>query len=245
MKKSNHQGKILLDHKKVGNKLIPPFLQLSNLKEMSFRSDILPCLIWLSAILLREPDKKALHNIIQFLIECDNKLGQESPPLGFLSNFEKLGILQKNEILEHFHNNKDMLNFIRKNVVHQYHLLKNYPLSFLFNDYIYGLDKEEAIGMLKEDVDALLDRRSIHATKVQTTAFVSMTATRKISLSSTIKLPDFNAVFKEPDSEEGRRAASFVRANINSGLGFNDIDDEKKYWSDSFWNQVFSMERCT
>ena len=99
--------------------------------------------------------------------------------------------------------------------------------------------------MLKADVDALLDRRSVHATKIQTTAFVSMTATRKISLSSTIKLPDFNSVFRELDSEESKKTAAFVRAGINLGWVLKILMIKKTDWSDSFWKQVFSIERCT
>src|SRR5690606_41626673 len=47
--------------------------------------------------------------------------------------------------------NQAMLNFLRESLVHQHHLLKDYPLDFLFEDYAYGVDKEEALEQLKED----------------------------------------------------------------------------------------------
>ena len=61
MKKSNHKGKVLQEHKKVGQKLIPPLMQLVNMKEVSFQKDTLPCLIWMSAIFLRNKDQNAVQ----------------------------------------------------------------------------------------------------------------------------------------------------------------------------------------
>lgn len=142
-------------------------------------------------------------------------------------------------------NDQDMLIFLRENLVHQHHLLEDYPLDFLFEDYIYGVDKEEALELFKEDVSALLDRYTMHSTKVQTSAFVSMTATGKLFLSSEIDLPDFNSIFTSPDSDESKRVASFVRANINAGAGFMDTEGGENEWSKSFWNQCFDMEDCS
>jgi hypothetical protein len=245
MVKGNHQRRILKDHKKVGQKLIPPFMQIPNLKETSFRENTLPCLIWISAIFLRSGDREAVHYIIEFLKKCSEILNDDkSPSLVFINNFEKLTVDQKINILNGI-DDEEMLRFLRESLVHQYHLLKDYPLSFLFENYIYGVDKEESIENLKDDVSALLDRHTLHATKVQTTAFISMTATGKIFLSSKIDLPDFNAIFTSPDSDESKRVASFVRANINAGAGFQDTEGGENDWAKSFWSQCFDLEDCS
>jgi hypothetical protein len=242
--KQNHQGRILQDHKKVGQKLVPPLMQLPNMKETSFRDNTLPCLIWVSAIFLRNPDRESVHYIIEFLLKCKEILDDEkSPVLIFLNNFDKLTSEQKTKIIEGIADDP-VLNFLRVSLVHQYHLLENYPLDFLFDGYIYGVDKEEALEFLKEDVSGLLDRYTMHSTKVQTTAFVSMTATGKLFLSSQIDIPDFNSIFTAPDSDESRRVASFVRANINAGAGFRDAEGGENEWSRSFWKQCFDMEAC-
>lgn len=245
MAKGNHQGQVLRDHKKVGQKLIPPLMQLPNMKETSFRDNILPCLIWLSAIFLRNPDRQSVHYVIEFFIKCKGILNDDkSPALVFLNNFDKLTIEQKGRILEGIED-QAMLNFLRESLVHQHHLLEDYPLGFLFEDYIYGVDREEALEHLKEDVSALLDRYTMHSTKVQTTAFVSMTATGKLFLSSAIDLPDFNSIFTAPDSDESKRVASFVRANINAVAGFQDAEGGENEWSKSFWRQCFDLEACS
>lgn len=245
MIKGNHQGKILKDHKKVGQKLIPPFMQISNLKEVSFRDNTLPCLIWVSAIFLRNPDRKSVHSIVEFLIKCREILNDdESPALIFFNHFDKLSIDQKAKILEET-NDQDMVDFLRKNLVHQFYLLENYPLAFLFDGYTYEVDRDEALEYLKEDVSALLDRYTLHSTKVQTTAFVSMTATGKLVLSSKIDLPDFNAIFTDPESDESRRVASFVRASINADIGSQDDEGGGNEWSKLFWRQSFRLEKCS
>lgn len=245
MAKGNHQGQVLRDHKKVGQKFIPPLMQLPNMKETSFRDNILPCLIWLSAIFLRNPDRQSVHYVIEFLIKCKGILNDDkSPALVFLNNFDKLTAEQKGKISEGIED-QAMLNFIRESLVHQHHLLEGYPLGFLFEDYVYGVDREEALEHLKEDVSALLDRYTMHSTKVQTTAFVSMTATGKLFLSSAIDLPDFNSIFTAPDSDESKRVASFVRANINAGAGFQDAEGGENEWSKSFWSQCFDLEVCS
>lgn len=245
MAKGNHQGQVLRDHKKVGQKFIPPLMQLPNMKETSFRDNILPCLIWLSAIFLRNPDRQSVHYVIEFLIKCKGILNDDkSPALVFLNNFDKLTAEQKGKISEGIED-QAMLNFIRESLVHQHHLLEGYPLGFLFEDYVYGVDREEALEHLKEDVSALLDRYTMHSTKVQTTAFVSMTATGNLFLSSAIDLPDFNSIFTAPDSDESKRVASFVRASINAGAGFQDAEGGENEWSKSFWSQCFDLEVCS
>src|SRR5690606_16621152 len=123
MTTSNHTGKILKDHKKVGQKLIPPFMQLPNLKETSFRDNTLPTLIWLSAIFLRNPDRTAVNNIIEFCIDCKNILNNDSaPPLAFMNNFDKLQIDDKKKIVAELHNSP-RLAFLREQLCHQHHLL--------------------------------------------------------------------------------------------------------------------------
>jgi len=240
----NHQGKVLKDHKKVGQKLIPPFMQLPNLKETSFKNNTLPCLIWISAILLRVEDRVAVEHIIEFLIKCKKILnGENSPALVFLNNFDKLTRAQKMSIVKNL-NDDPMLSFLRENLVHQYHLLDKYPLSFIFEDNTYEVDRDKAIELLKEDVAALLDRHTIHSTRVQTIAFISMTATGKLFISPEIDLPDFNSIFTAPDSEESKRVASYIRANINSGAGFQDKEGGENDWSKSFWSKSFDLEDC-
>ncbi len=244
MFKGNHKGKVLKDHKKVGQRLIPPLMQLPNMRGTSFRDATLPCLIWISAIFNRNSDRNSVNNIMEFITMCSELSNDDKcPSLAFLNSFNKLSSEQKLNILNNF-KNKENLNFIRENTAHIYHLFPEFPLNFIFEDYLYGVDKLEAIEYLKEDVFCLLDRYCHHATKVQTTAFVSMAATGKMMISSEIDMPDFNAIFTDPESDECKKVASFVRASLNTGLGFSSEEGVTNEWAKSFWKQSFELEKC-
>ena len=244
MKSKDSNAGVLSDHKKVGNKLIPPFKYMINMQELSFVDNTLPCLLWISAIFLREQDSKAINCTIEFLKKCQEILGDESvPPLAFANNFDKLSLHQKNSIVSGI-KDTEFLEFIRENIKHQHALIDGHPFAFLFDGYVVGEAREESIQKLKEDVASLLDRYSVHATKVQTTVFVSMMATGKLLMSPTIDLPNFDCIFTDAESDEARLVGSFVRASINAGHGFGDTEGGSNDWSNSFWKQAFSLEKC-
>ncbi len=132
---------------------------------------------------------------------------------------------------------------------HQHHILNDYPLSFLFEEHVYAVDKAEAIEMLTEDVKVLLDRHSPLATKVQVTSVYTTLVTGRLKVSSNIDLPDFNKVFSDPDSDEAKHAASFARANLNGSIGmFKQDNDElnikSNSWVKDFWTQAFKLSGC-
>lgn len=249
MKKANHNGKVLKSYKKVGNKLIPPLMQLP-IQETSFVNDTLPCLIWVSAIFSNVPHKKAVELVTTFIEKCEEILSGEDklPPLVFMNNFDQLSIKQKSAIVKDFRD-VESLDLICESIKHQYHLLDGYPLSFLFEDYDYGVDEEEALESLKEDVSSLLDRYTTFAVRVQTTAYYTMLVTKKIMISSNIDVPDFDAIFINPDSEESKRVGGFVRSGLNAGVGMRSIEDDKlgelnDAWAKDFWRQVYKLDGC-
>lgn len=244
MKKPNHPGKILQDHKKIGQKSIPPMMQINNIHETSFIDNTLPCLIWLSAIFLRKNHKLAIKHLTYFIetiseiMEDDNK-----PSLIFLNDIQNISEENKTKIFQKL-NGHPSLEFLQDQLVHQFHLLIDYPLGFLFKNHLYGVERDEAIQMLKADVDSLLDRYSQHATIVQTTAVFLMIITGKLHIGPAIDLPDFNVIFNAPESEDAKRVAGFVRATLNGGAGFMADENKINKWANSFWQQTFSIEDC-
>lgn len=161
--------KFLDGHKKVGKKLIPPILQLPNVVMTSFRDDKIPDLVWLAPFFLRVSDKFAVNAIMEFLIKCKEILNSdEAPPLVFLSNFNKLTNIQKQALIDGL-SQKPILSFILDKLKHQNYLFHDYPLKFLFGDFNQESDREQYITLLEKDVDALFDRYSLVATKIQVT----------------------------------------------------------------------------
>jgi hypothetical protein len=246
MKKSNHKGKVLQDHKKVGKKFIPPIMQMEQMRETSFVEERLPCLIWISALYGRLHDKKATEIVVDFVETAHKSCNEDKvAPLQYLSSFASLSETNKASVRQAI-KVKPYFDTLLTTIEHQFHLLNRYPLAFLFSDHQYGVDREDAIQMLKEDVNRLFDRTASHAVKVQVTAMYTQLVTGNMKISAHIDLPDFNVIFTAPESEDAKRVASFARANINGlapvlqkelGIPCND-------WPRLFWNDVFKLDGC-
>ena len=243
MNKKAKKG-VLSDHQRKGKLLIPPMMQLPNLVETSFVDTKIPELIWISGLFNWTDDRSAVKSVIEFQLACQRATNSEQiPSLSFLSNFDRLSADQKNAILSDSEC-VQWFELLRKALWHQHALLERYPLAFIFQDR-QDFDRDEAVIRLKEDVQDLFDRRSHHATKVQTTAVVGMMAAGKLILNSSINFPDPNRVFDAPDSPEARMVASFVRASLNAGNNMDTDAIVAARWVDDFWKQAFKLEGCS
>lgn len=225
-------------------------MQLPNMQETSFVDELLPSLVWMSALYLRCDGRLATKVIVEFIKDAETVFDEERPqPLHEIGNFTLLSREQKHAIYVAV-KNKKYFETLLDNLEHQHHVLKGYPLSFLFEEHIYAVDKAEAIDMLSDDVKTLLDRYSSIATKVQVTAVYTTLETGRLKISNSIELPDFNAVFTKPGSGEAKHAAAFARANMNGSIGmFRQDNDELNIkahaWNQDFWTQTFKLSECT
>lgn len=234
---------VLADHKRHGKRLIPPMLQQLNIAETSFNNTTLPELIWISALFSGPSDKLAVDTVIEFQIACQKVIANEkSPSLSFISSFDKLSDAQKQAILSDDGCRK-WIEILRVKLKHQNALLVNYPLAFIFTEK-QEFDRPKSISLLKQDVQQLLDRRSHHATKVQTTALFAMMATGKMFIHKSIELPDPNVIFTDPGSPESKKVASFVRSSLNAGITTVEGDEAGSVWCNDFWQQVYKIEGC-
>lgn len=241
---------VLKDHKRIGKKLIPPLLQLPNMVETSFEQDMLPNLIWMSAIFRKAEPREAVNLVIDFVKVSAEALGREDfPPLAFLESVRLLDDEGKRRIRAALLGTSIPRQLIQY-IGHQNALFSGYPMAFLLEPAA-GTDRSAGmIDELKSDVGLMLDRYGPHATKVQVTTLVAMLASQKMMISSEIDLPDFDSIFNRPESAESDRAASFARAMMNGGLGAlaaeesPDIDRSGDEWTRNFWTQAFALSGC-
>jgi hypothetical protein len=129
MKKSNHQGRVLKDHQKVGKKFIPPIMQINNMKETSFVEERLPCMIWMAALYNRAGDKLATKVIVDF-IESVYKCckDQKVAPLQYMGSYISLNDVQKNNIYNSF-KKKPYYDMLLSNLEH-----KRLPIRFSLSE---------------------------------------------------------------------------------------------------------------
>jgi hypothetical protein len=242
MKKKATKG-VLSDHHRRGKVLVPPMMQLPNLVETSFSDAKIPELIWISALFNWTDDRSAVNAVIEFQLACQKiTKSDQLPTLSFLSNFDRLSKAQQGAI------NSDAecgrwIGILKRALWHQNALFERYPLAFIFQAQ-EDVDLDEALARIKKDVHELFDRRSHHATKVQTTAVIGMMATGKIVLNSSINFPDPNRVFDTPESSDARKVASVVRAVLNTGSNMDTDATIAARWVNDFWTQAYSLEEC-
>lgn len=240
---TNKSKGVLADHKREGKRLIPPMMRLTNIVETSFRDTKIPELVWISALFKRASNKHAADGVIEFLVACQKAIADdEAPHLSFLSNFNSLPDRHK-QLITSDPDCARRIPFLQHHLWHQHALLDRYPLAFIFPNRP-EFDRAEAIRLLKEDVEALLDRYTPHATKVQTTAVFAQMATGKMFIHESIDFPDPNTIFTKPESDEAKRVASFVRASLNAGADMVSDGGVSKTWTDDFWAQTFVLEGC-
>lgn len=243
--KPSKPGRVLADHKQVGKTLIPPLMQLPNMRSFSYADEILPNIIWWAPLFMRLTKRQAIDLSIGFLQTCADALARhDAPPLGHMHNFRKLSEPERESIKQLLHERGQLADLLEQ-VQHHHLLLEGYPLSFLFEGRLMmPEDRDMYIDMLAEEVAALLDRYSQIATEVQVSIIVSMMATGKLHVRREhISQDDLDAVFKSPDSEGAKRAGSLARAMINCGAGFEEEGGETA-WATDFWQQAFKLRGC-
>jgi hypothetical protein len=76
MAKQKKKG-VLQDHKRVGKRFIPPFLQLPNLKDLSYVSLIFPHLAWMGLLNDRLGYKQGVNLSVELAKAAHSALGSE------------------------------------------------------------------------------------------------------------------------------------------------------------------------
>jgi hypothetical protein len=97
---------------------------------------------------------------------------------------------------------------------------------------------------LKQTVVKCMNKYETPGLVLQTNLIVIRAATGGLFFSEEVKLPDFDSIIRDPDSEAAKRAAGFVRAGALAMCMPDDVTLHEK-WSRSFWNQGYKLDPCS
>lgn len=235
---------MLAGHKRIGKRFIPPIFRLPGVVETNFREEKIPELFWISTLFLQLTDSQAIETVIQFVKACEDRLGKGSTkPLVFISNFLALSPEQIADLMAD-PRCQELFPILGQYLWHHIRLLESHPFEPMV-PLVNNTSKDgSAVEQLKSDVCEMLDRRSHHATKVQATALISLMATGRMHISRHIPVPDLNAIFASPGSEEAGKAAGFVRSSLNAGSEFYVDGHLSASWRKSFWTQTYGLSPC-
>src|ERR1700722_12511742 len=176
----NQQGKkkpVLQDHKKVGQRLIPPFVaKMPALGEVSYRKNILPELLWIDVLAQKVGYKRATELTVAIAHAAEPHI-KEFPC--FVSSFVDLPVDKQNEITASLNDRSEISQLLSPLVV----LYPECPLAFFCTPEDRKADTVEAsIEYVSEVVSGVLDRMSRKATMMQSCAVFLALSTGRLTV---------------------------------------------------------------
>ncbi len=234
VKKRNLEG-----YKREGKRFIPPMKQLP-MREQGYVKDMLPELVWLGLIHDRQGYRFGAR-VLETIVEAAEAWRQNDSPRNYAlqTAYEGLTHEQKAKLVDALAR-ADLLDDIRYAVAPLVLLYDGFALSFVG-------PPPTVIGR-----DALIQRITDcvkkHLSKYETPGVVlngAMLLTRlvagTIKFAAHIEIPDFNAVIERPESDEAKRAASFMRASAIGEFGMLELPAT---WARHFWNRGAELAPC-
>ncbi len=248
----NKKKKILQGYKKTGSKFVSPMNSLPNMKSMSYVDFILPELIWIGLINDNLGYIKGARLLEIVFITINEIIGNEVTEekihntdngtyenFAYISSFKKLDTDQKKQLQSSFAE-KDVLKQLQNYLAPLVLLYDDFPMNFIGspNEII---EEEDLIERISISVGKHRDKYDTPGIILHGSALLSSLVTQKICLPRDMDLPDFNAVVFAPDSDEAKRAAGFMRANVLGEFGMLEIKDQ---WAKYFWKRSYDLRPC-
>jgi hypothetical protein len=236
--KNRGKRKALAGYVKRGKKLVSPLNALQNMKSYSYVNDLLPELLWLGLIndysgYLRGRD--VLERVVAVGKDWDLPIKNFALQSAYISLSEQ----QKQQVLDSWES-AGLLDSMRSALC---------PLILLYDRCAFrfvgppsqAIPVDKLIERLERVVGNVADKYQTPGVMLHGALLMNNLIAGRVHFSSHIDLPDFNAVVDRPDSEDARRAGSFIRASTMAQIGFL---DPPKEWAQYFWNTSYDLVAC-
>ena len=243
MCQSKKKKSVLQDHKRIGKRFIPPFLQLLNLKELSYVRLIFPHLVWMGLLNDRFGYRDGVNISIELAKLAHSTLGSEKHVnFALCGAYSSLSSESKAEILREC-KQKGWLKDVQRALAPISLYYGEFPMAFLG---IGDLSVNPGILLqeLKQTVAKCINKYETPGLVLQTSLMIIQSATGGLVFSSDIELPDFDSIIREPDSEAAKRAGAFVRSGALMTFQPEEIGLYEK-WPKSFWDQGYKVDTCS
>lgn len=227
-------------YKREGKRFIPPMKQLPMMREQSYVNDMLPELIWLGLI----HDRKGYRfgsRTLETIVEVSRTWPRNGKPLNYAlqAAYTDLADTQKADLLEAL-SSASLIDDIRFALAPLVLLYDNFALSFVGPPSV-AIPRETLVQRITDSVKKHLDKYEPPGIALNGAMLLTRLAAGTIKFSSHIEIPDFNSVFERPDSDEAKRAASFMRANAMGEFGMLELAPA---WAKHFWNRGAELTPC-
>lgn len=234
-KKRNLEG-----YKRKGKSFIPPMKQLPMVREQSYVNDMLPELIWLGLI----HDRRGYSfgaRVLETIVEVIKAWPKNDKPRNFAlqTTYEALTHEQQAELIEALAG-ADLLEDVRYAVAPLVLLYDGCTLSFVGPPPTV-IPREVLLQRITECVRKHLNKYETPGIVLNGAMLLTRLVAGTIKVAAHIKMPDLNAVVERPESDEAKRAASFMRANAIGEFGMLEVPPT---WAKHFWNRGAELTPC-
>jgi hypothetical protein len=238
--------RILGDHRKKGNVLIPPFVdKLSNIREVSWRDTILPELVWLALIHERYGDRESVE-LVTFFTRSVRSIFSESQKRCFFltSEFYEITPAQQKDIMDRIAVAPETEK-IREALKPLYSLCPECPIGFIFRtNERTDLLKESELDIMRAVITKLFNRTERFTTMVQATAIWTAFDAGALVVNEGLALARFPEIQHYPDTAISMKIASGVRASVDIIASSFYQRTNIPTWAPYFWNRGLELSAC-
>jgi hypothetical protein len=241
----SQKSQVLSDHKKVGSRFIPPWLQFAPMREVKYVGLVLPELIWLAVLNdfhgLRKGAELAL-TLSKAMVAASGdssrkKLYALTSSYTSITNEEKRRALNSLRL-------SNQLKELQQALAPFVTLYPECPLNFLLEEKIPPTaNTETLLPQFKQLLSTLFDKYEKPATLMQANAIYIAFVTDLLRVKAGLALANFPAVADFPETEESKRVAASVYSAVNGVIG-NFLDQPQLIWPNYFWSNGLAIESC-
>jgi hypothetical protein len=234
--------KILGDHKKVGNKFIPPMAQFA-FTDISTVNEILPEAIWMGLLNDSYGYREGVH-LASELAQLAHTIYNSDKHINFAltSSYEYLSD-DKKKVLVNELAKKGLLSKLQKSLYPLIKFYEGFPMSFL-GDGGTTQDKDFQIQSLKNTVAKHFSRYETPGIIMLANVIYIRALTGGLHIAPGLHLPDFESLIKAPESDEAKKSASQVRSMVIMEAMPQEGESSGLKWAESFWNQGLKIDKC-
>lgn len=224
-------------HTRVKKKMIPDFIHRGNWRFSRYLDDVLPEIVGIALINDAHGYRKGAELCLALArgMKAIGEIGNI-----FVSNFESLDDSARKALLE-FLDNSGHLAAISVAFTPINRILGPCPLA-VFEDHRH-LSDEECLKHLTDCVDAHTDRYGSRTSCSLATLYYSQACIDRIKIAEGLHVPDLEAIIRDPESDEGQRAAADVRIYSMMEIGFHSERSETN-WPSVFWGRCKRASPC-
>jgi hypothetical protein len=236
--------KILADHKKRGQTLVPPFTEnFGPIQEVSWIKTIMPELLWIALIQYQHGHKRGVE-LITSLTRIARLIipSTDLQTFAFASSYSVFSDSKGKRLRESLARTGE-LPLIQKSLAPLIAWYPNCPHCGLFSEPI-ATTSPEGLQSIKSALSSLYHRSDRDPMMVQATAVWLMFDADALKVSKGLALAKFPQIEQYPETLLSQKIGSSIRATLNAFFGSENSYSPDYVWPDNFWNHGLEVEPC-